>query len=151
MAKGITVKKILWIVSLIILFVIIIGYGIWKGQDLIFGIKLEISGIQNNVTVKNSVLELSGIAYHAVSININGRTVSVEENGEWHDTISLLRGYNIISISAKDKFGREKSKIFTINYDAPPEKEIEINPIIDTNQATSTATSTKNTSTSTGG
>jgi hypothetical protein len=115
-----TGKKLLKFVSLTILFLIIIFYGIWKGRDLIFGIHLTINGIQNNETVTQSVLELSGNAYHAVSITINGRVVSVEENGAWHDTIALLKGYNIIKITAKDKFGRIITKEFTVNYKEPP-------------------------------
>jgi hypothetical protein len=115
-----TGKKLLKFASLTILFLIIIFYGIWKGRDLIFGIHLTINGIQNNETVTHPVLELSGNAYHAVSITINGRIVSIEEDGAWHDIIALLNGYNVINISAKDKFGRIITKEFTVNYKEPP-------------------------------
>ncbi|MEI6316342.1 MAG: hypothetical protein WCO65_01280 [bacterium] len=116
MIKGITGKKLLSVASLTLLFIIIIGYGTWRGRDLLFGIHMSVSGIQNNETVRTSVLNLSGTAYHAISITINGRIVSVEEDGHWNDTIALLEGYNIIDISAKDKFNRTTSQIYKVNF-----------------------------------
>ena len=135
-----TGKKLLKFISLTLLFVIIIGYGIWKGRDLLFGIKLTVSGIENNQTTKNPIINLTGVAYHAISITINERTVSIEQNGDWHDTIALLNGYNIITISAKDKFGRTISKTYTINYKAPPDTI----PRTYTPPKTETTTSTDN-------
>ena len=145
MTRGITGKKILKFIGLSVLFCFMVGYGVWIGRDLIFGISLNISGIQNNETVATSTLDLTGMAYHATEITVNGRTVSVEENGAWHDTIALLNGYNIIKVSAKDKFGRTISKVFTINYAEPPSKmtPAEVTP---TTPATSTATSTSSVS-----
>ena len=128
MTRDNTGKRLLKFIGLTLLFVIIIGYGIWKGRDLLFGIQLTIYGIQNNETVKTPVLNVSGLAYHAVAITIDGRTVSVEEDGRWQDTIALLNGYNIVSVSAKDKFNRIVTKTFTVNYDAPPNVQPEIPP-----------------------
>ena len=146
MIEGNIGKKLLKFISLTLLFLVIVCYGIWKGRDLIFGIRLTVDGIQNNETVTNPVLNLSGVAYHAVSITINGRTVSVEENGQWHDIIALLNGYNNISISAKDKFNRTITKTFTVNYEEPPDTAPPIIPALETRQtSTSTATSSEQT------
>ena len=145
MTKGITGKKLLSLISLTLLFIIIIGYGIWRGRDLLFGIHMSVTGISNNETVTDPILNLSGTAYHAIAITVNGRTVSVEENGNWNDPIALQNGYNIIDISAKDKFNRITSKIFTVNYKAPPKTIIEPIP----KMISSTSTTEKLTSTST--
>ena len=145
MTRGITGKKLLKFISLSVLFCFMVGYGIWIGHDLIFGINLDISGIQNNETTSTSTIDLTGVAYHATEITVNDRTVSVEEDGAWHDTIALLNGYNIIKVSAKDKFGRTISKVFTINYTAQPSTmtPVEVTP---TTEATSTDTSTSSVS-----
>ena len=137
MTKGITGKKLLKFTSLTLLFVIIFGYGIWKGRDLIFGIQLTVSGVQNNETTTSPVLSLSGVAYHAVQIIVDGRTVSVEENGTWQDSVALMNGYNVISVSAKDKFNRTISKIFTVNYEEPPDTKPPIQPDPEPPQQTS--------------
>ena len=140
MTRGLTGKKLLKFVSLVLFFGIIISYGIWKGRDLIFGIRLIINGVQDNETVTSPILELSGNAYHAISITVDGRIVSVEEDGGWHDTIALQNGYNIISISSKDKFNRTINKTFTVNYNGPPDKivDIPIQPYTSSSSATST-------------
>ena len=147
MTRGITAKKLLKFISLTLLFVIILFYGLWRGRDLLFGINLEIYGIQNNETATSSVIELSGNAYHAISITVDGRIVSIEQDGQWHDTIALLDGYNIVSISAKDKFDRTITKVFTVNYNAPPDAKPPLVPSTDDTQTTTSTDSTIGTST----
>ncbi len=120
MKHEITAKKLLKYIGLTILFFVIIGYGLGRGRDLIFGINLIINGISNNETVSSSTVNVTGIAKHALGITINQRPVSVTDDGQWRDTLALLPGINIIKIGAEDKFGRSVSKTFTVNYISPP-------------------------------
>ena len=147
MTRGMTGKKLLKLISLGLLFIVIIGYGIWRGRDLIFGIKLSVTGVTNNETVKESVLNLSGSAYHAIAITVDGRTVSIEEDGSWQDPIALVPGYNIITVSAKDKFDRIISQTFTVNYDPQPQTIIPETPTPDIPTTATSSTSTITTAT----
>lgn len=144
MTRDLPAKKLLRLLGLGFLFLVIIVYGIWKGRDLIFGINLKISGITNNETTTNANINLVGNAYHAVDINVDGRVVPIEQDGSWHDEIALLKGYNIISISAKDRFGRIITKTFSVTYKPPQDNSIQIIPT-----PTTSATNTVKTTTST--
>ena len=124
MNRGITGKKLVKFISLGLLFAIIIGYGIGRGRDLIFGIRLSVTGIQDNQSVTDPILNLSCQAYHAVAITVNGRTVSIEEDGVWKDIIALVPGYNIITVAARDKFDRITSQQFTVNYKPPSKPDV---------------------------
>jgi len=120
MTRGITAKKLVRYGSIILLFIVIVGYGLWRSRDLLFGIRLSISGIKDGMTATDPLLSFSGTAYHAKAITVNLRPVSVAENGTWGDTIALLPGYNIVTVSVTDKFGRVISKNYRLYYTAPP-------------------------------
>ncbi len=92
------------------------GYGIWRSRDLLFGIRLNVAGITDGMTTTSEVLNLSGAARHANGLLINGRLVPLAEDGTWQDSIVLLPGYNIITISAMDKFQRTTNHEYRVTY-----------------------------------
>jgi hypothetical protein len=112
----ITAKKVVSYGSVILLIAIIIGYGIWRSRDLLFGIKLTATGISDGMTTTESLLDFSGTAHHANGITVNGETVPLSGDGEWHDTIALLDGYNVVTVTATDRFGRTISKTYRVYY-----------------------------------
>ena len=119
MTRGITAKKIVRYGGIVILFIVIIGYGIWRSRDVLFGITLSVTGISDGMTTTDGTLDFSGVAHHANMISVNGRIVPTAENGTWTDTIVLLPGYNVVRIVATDKFGRTKTGEYRLYYKAP--------------------------------
>jgi hypothetical protein len=116
MTRQLTAKKLLRYGSIILLVLVIGGYGIWSSRDLIFGIKLSVVGITDGMTVATPVIEFSGTAVHADTITIDGRIVPLSQKGDWNDSIALLSGHNTVTISATDKFQRTISKHYQIYY-----------------------------------
>src|SRR4051812_6727059 len=99
-------KKIFEIGALIIFFLIIIIYAFFRSHDLIFGVKIKdvsMNGqpIVSGTKVTNNILELNGNAKNAVHVILDGREISVDQQGNFHETIALLAGYNIITIQAE--------------------------------------------------
>ena len=124
MTEILTAKKILRRVSFILLFVVILGYGLWQARDLLFGIRLSVEGISNGASYDGTILPIHGTAHHAIGITINGRGISVSEDGSWKDTIALVAGYNTIDISATDKFKKTITKEFIVYSKKPKEPEV---------------------------
>ncbi len=122
MTKGMTAKKMVRIVGIVMLFVVVVGYGIWGGKDLLFGIHFKSLNITDGMRAETSPIEIIGIAPRAKNITIDGGPISVGEDGSFHDTRALLPGYNSITISASDKFGQTITKNFQVYYPPPPEK-----------------------------
>ena len=116
MARELTAKNILRFGSIILLFLVISGYGIWRSRDLLFGIKITTSGITDGMTETNSVLDFYGNVRHANGLTINSMIVPLAQNGTWHDILALLPGENVITITARDKFNRTISKQFHVYY-----------------------------------
>ena len=107
-------KKIARIISLSILFLFIIVYAFFTSKDLIFGVKIKNVNIVDGAKVTESVLEITGNAKNAITLTLNGREISVNQQGDFDETISLLSGYNIINIKAQDKFGKIDEKNYKL-------------------------------------
>ncbi|MSU44564.1 hypothetical protein EXS45_00015 [Candidatus Nomurabacteria bacterium] len=118
-------KKILQIGGLSIFFMLIIIYAFFRSQDLIFGVKIKnviidslpLRGkVTGRTRVENTVIEISGNTTNATNLTLNGREISINQVGNFNETIALLSGYNIINIKAKDKFGYMDEKNYQINH-----------------------------------
>ena len=107
-------KKIARILFLSILFLFIIVYGFFRSKDLIFGVKIKNVNIVDGAKVTESILEITGNAKNAINLTLNGREISVNQQGDFDETISLLSGYNIINIKAQDKFGKVDEKNYKL-------------------------------------
>jgi len=112
-------QKILKMTALIALFVLILVYSFFKTRDLFFGLRLVVSGIADNQSYSDPVLEITGQAKKAKELTINGDEIFVSPEGNFRDLRILLPGYNIITIKAKDRFGKEKKKIYKVVYNHP--------------------------------
>ena len=108
-------KKLFRIISLSILFIFIIIYVIFRSQGLIFGVKIKNVNLING-KVTESTQKVTGKAKNAIELTLNDRGISIDQDGNFSETISLLPGYNTISIKAKDKFGNNDEKIYQLIY-----------------------------------
>lgn len=102
--------------ALALLFIVILGYSYYKTKDLLRGIRLTVLGIEDGETVNSSFLALQGKAKNAVYVSINDREIVINPEGVFGDSLILSPGYNIITIKARDKFGKEKTKVYQIVY-----------------------------------
>ncbi len=114
-------KKILKIVCLSIFFLFIIIYAFFSSYDLIFGVKIKNiningQGIVDGTKVTESVQKITGNAKNAITLTLNGREILIDQTGNFEESIVLLPGYNIINISAKDKFGNSDEKNYQLIY-----------------------------------
>ncbi len=116
MSHDFTAKRLIRTGSIVLLFAVIVGYGIWISHDLLFGISMSVTGITDGMTAKTALLDLSGHAKHANDVTLDGRKVAIDQSGAWHDTIALLPGYNIVTVGATDKFGRTTTKSYRVYY-----------------------------------
>jgi hypothetical protein len=115
------VKKIVKIVGFCIFFLLIIIYAFFRSKDLIFGVKIknvEANGapLPTDATMTNSILDITGVAKNAVFLSLDDREISIDQMGDFNETIALLPGYNIISIKARDKFGKTDEKDYQLMY-----------------------------------
>ncbi|MFA6077236.1 MAG: hypothetical protein WC735_04145 [Candidatus Paceibacterota bacterium] len=111
-------KKILQTSALVIFFLFLVIYAFWGSHNLIFGVKIKNVNISDGTRVENSVIEITGNAQNAINLVLNGREISVNQAGDFNETIALLPGYNVINITAKDKFGYIDEKNYKLIYES---------------------------------
>ena len=88
------------------------GLIFYNTKDLFFGSSLSVHTAVNGTTVSDTFLPISGNAKHSTTIEINGRIIATNKDGDFSDGVVLSPGYNIIEIGQKDRFGKEVKKTY---------------------------------------
>lgn len=114
MATENPIKKILRLSLLVGFFLFIIIYAFFRSHDLIFGVKIKNVNINDGTTVTNNVLNVTGNAKNAIKLTLNGREISIDQAGNFNETIALLPGYNIVDIKAVDQFKYSDEKNYKL-------------------------------------
>lgn len=102
-------RKIKKILSLWIIFssiTLVIGYGIFQAKNLATGPQLAIISPAQGSTLASPLAHIRGHAENISFITLNDNKIFTDESGNWSENILLASGYNIITVEAKDRFGR---------------------------------------------
>jgi hypothetical protein len=80
--------------------------------------QILIASPANNSTVNKETISVSGLVIdeNIDTVTVNGKTVSLDSNNKFFDTIQLQEGKNTITIIATDKAGNRNSQIVTVYY-----------------------------------
>lgn len=112
--KNIKNKNIKWwisIMSCVTLFMIILFFSyekmcfVWKGVEISATIEPKIN---------SSLTLVKGNASKATLITLNGREIFIDKDGNFSEEIVVLPGFYVITLRAKDKFGKTAEKKFEV-------------------------------------
>ncbi len=92
----------------------IFGLVLYNVHDSIFGTRLDVATATDGSTLDSTFLPISGSAPHARSITVNGRAIAVDKAGHFDDGVILSMGYNIVEVSVLDRFGKEKTRTYSL-------------------------------------
>lgn len=109
-------KKTVKVSGLVVFLFVIFSVAFFGASDLIFGVKIKNVNIQDGAKMPDSVLRVTGNAKNAISLSLNGREISINNAGDFDETIALLSGYNIVNIKARDKFGYVDEKNYKLMH-----------------------------------
>ena len=101
-------------IALGIFFLAVLGYAYYEARGMLFGPSITVT---SQVTeVREPFVTIRGRADRIASLSMNGKTVSVTENGVFEEPYLLAPGYNRIVLDARDKYGRSRSQTIEIVY-----------------------------------
>ena len=78
---------------------------VWRGVRIIA--ELEKNTDSNVVTIR-------GQAEKAIYLTLNGREIFIDKEGNFKEYVAPLSGYSVITLFAKDKFGKTALKKFEL-------------------------------------
>ncbi len=114
MATENPIKKILRISILVGFFLFIIIYAFFRSHDLIFGVKIKNVNLKDGATSTEKIQKVTGNAKNAIKLTLNGREISIDQAGNFDETIALLPGYNMVNIMAVDQFKYSDEKNYQL-------------------------------------
>ncbi len=100
-----TTKKVLVWIVIVVIATIIISYALYASHGFIKGPDITIMEPRDS-SFSTSTIQISGVANRAKTLTLNGRSIFIDEKGNFSETILLSPGYNVENIEAQDKFGR---------------------------------------------
>ncbi len=121
---------------IIIILVLLVGYGVREAWPLISGPQLSVSIVPatpslssvtstissstslastgNTVKIDTGFISISGTATHTTEVTVDGNTVLTDQKGDFATTLTLPKGGSIITITATDRFGRTVAERRTV-------------------------------------
>lgn len=82
-------------------------------KELISGVKIDVK-VEQVEEEDSGLFSLKGNAAHATFISINGREIFIQKNGDFEEKIALPEGYSVITLFARNKFGKDREKSISI-------------------------------------
>lgn len=112
------------------IFAILIGlYAYSQSREYLKGPQIVINEPQNGATLLEAPIVIAGNAQNVSRITLNGASIFVDSKGDFREKLLLLPGYNILTISAEDRFGRKAEKTLELVY-RPESAESVIPPFL---------------------
>lgn len=110
------VKRMLKVWIAVTAIVIVVGYGAFKAKNLAEGPRLEVSSPTNGYTSRTALVEIKGTAENISFLTLNGAKIFTDESGAYDESILLSPGYNVVTLEAKDRFGRTVTRELQLTY-----------------------------------
>ena len=120
---------------------LIIAFAIYGSLNYARGPVIQINSPANESAVDSSTVVITGRADRVKDLSLNGNPISIDEQGNFSETVIVFPGMNELTFAAHDQFGRTTTK----ELDLVGTMELPVNQKTGTSSpssATSTATST---------
>ena len=100
--------------ALLVFFLLVLAYGYFEAQGFLFGPAISVtSGVTE---VHQPYISIKGQAQRISSLSMNGKPITVTEDGSFDEPYLLAVGDNRIVLDATDKYGRSRRQVIEVVY-----------------------------------
>jgi hypothetical protein len=92
------------------LFALIGIYALFQARFVLLGPSIKVTTPANGASLPSQVVTVAGKATNIAFISLNDRPIFVDKNGNWSEKLIAPVGLSIMTIRAKDRFGRTTEK-----------------------------------------
>ena len=96
-------------VFLTVLFLLLTSYSLYEARFLILGPQIWIENPQDGQVVTEPLVMIQGRSKNIAWISLNDRQIFTDEEGVWSEKLLVSEGVSIMTVSARDRLGRETS------------------------------------------
>lgn len=111
MEVRIIIKRVLVVLAV----VIVVGYSYFVLYGLLRGPRIILSTPEDGFSTTTPFISISGVAIHSNNLTINGAATPLDLDGNFRSQLILAPGYNIMTITAQDRYNRTVEKNLEIN------------------------------------
>ncbi len=111
-----TTKKIAQTSLFALAILIVLGYGVFATHDFFGGPSIFITEPQNGASFTSPDVRIKGVVKRIQDISLNGRSITIDDQGNFNEAAILAPGYNVFELVARDKFGRSKDVRLQLVY-----------------------------------
>ncbi len=101
-------------IALALFFCCIALYALFEARGMLFGPTIAVSS--EVTTVYDPFVNIEGKADRITALSMNGKEISVTEEGGFSEPYLLAPGGNHIFLKAKDTYGRTTTRVINIVY-----------------------------------
>ncbi|MDO8590063.1 MAG: hypothetical protein Q7R69_02225 [bacterium] len=99
---------------LIAFFVLLASYSLYQARALLVGPQIWIESPKDGQVVESPLVVATGRAKNIAWISFNDRQIFTDEKGAWSEKLLVSPGLSIMTVKARDRFGREIEKSIQI-------------------------------------
>lgn len=92
----------------------ILGFVGVKMYPLFHGPDIQISTLSDGATLHEAMIRISGKARYTKDLMIDGAVLPTAPDGSFDEKLVLNPGYNVIAVSAKDRFGTTRHTTYSV-------------------------------------
>lgn len=110
------VRRLLKLWVTLAFFVLLGSYATFQAHAFATGPTIAIDSPLDGGVFTESLVEVKGEAHNISFLTLNGNKIFTDESGRFNEKILLSRGYNIMTLEAKDRFGRTIAQTLQLIY-----------------------------------
>ena len=96
--------------------ILILGYAYFQIMRVAQGVTLSLREPASGATFSKPLIAVSGQANRASFISINDRQIFTDESGHFKEEVLLAKGYNVLTVAVKDRFGTTRKEVREVVY-----------------------------------
>ncbi len=120
-------RKILFRSIGLVFFILILVFMYTRFQAYLKGPRMIQSSFDSYTSISRPSAIFFGTTKHTEGMNIDGRTITLDENGGFKEVMVFSPGHTIIEVQLTDTFGRERYYTYNVfaQYEMAPERDEE--------------------------
>jgi hypothetical protein len=100
----------------IFFFLLLIAYSLFQARFIILGPHISVSSPLDGERVSSPIITIRGNTKNIAYISLNDRPIFINEKGNFEEKLIATPGVDIITIRARDRFGRSTEKQISVVY-----------------------------------